>query len=108
MNPAPMSPPPPPPGTGPAICPPAMSGPSIGMPTPAVPNNNMPPNTFQQNNNSAAPSSSQMPPLQPIPDTENTNSSMTTPRFPDAQNRTTSTGPMIGPATLMPAIFNTT
>jgi hypothetical protein len=47
-------------------------------------------------------------PTPPIQDTDpKINSSTSAPRLLDPQNRTTSTGPMIGPATVTNAIFMT-
>ncbi len=83
---------------------PNLSAPPMGSPTPASPSS--PPQTFQ---NSGTPqSSSSLYPTPPIQDTDpKLNSSTSAPRLLDPQNRTTSTGPMIGPATVTNAIFRT-
>jgi hypothetical protein len=44
-------------------------------------------------------------PLSPIPDVDKLNSN-SAPRLTDPQNRTTSVRPLMGPASVTPAIFN--
>lgn len=87
------------PGAPSSIGVPSLSAPP-GSPTPATGN---PPSTFQ-----TPQSSSSQYPTAPIQDTNTQmNSSTAAPRLLDPQNRTTSTGPMIGPATVQTAIFRT-
>lgn len=80
----------------PAAGAPMMSAPAAGSPAPGP--------TFDQNPAPAQSSSSAMP-LSPIPDADKLNSS-SAPRLMDPQNRTTSARPLMGPASVTPAIFN--
>ncbi|HEY2882710.1 MAG TPA: hypothetical protein VGJ15_09760 [Pirellulales bacterium] len=80
-----------------------------GTPTPAPPENQSAPNkTFDPNTPSGSSSNF---PVQPIPDTSSatpsSSNSASAPRLLDPRDRTTSTGTLIGPATVGPAIFNT-
>ncbi len=89
------------PATVPSTMSPSMSMPSLnsapsGNPTPAT---SAPPSTFQQNYTPQGATSQY--PAPPIQDSDpKMNSSTSAPRLFDPQNRTTSTGPMIGPATV--------
>jgi hypothetical protein len=83
------------------IMPPA-GAPMLTSPAPAA-GSAVPGTTFDQNSAPAQSSSSAVP-LSPIPDTDKLNSS--TPRLTDPQNRTTSARPLMGPASVTPAIFN--
>jgi len=74
---------------------PMMSAPPAGGAAPGP--------TFDQGSAPAGASSAM--PLSPIPDPDKLNSS-SSPRLMDAQNRTTSARPLMGPANVTPAIFN--
>jgi hypothetical protein len=100
----------------PSIGAPTLGAPPMGSPTPAMPGST--PSTFQGGATVPTPATSNYPttpmtyPATPIPTTDPAvsgaaSSATTTPRLLDPQNRTTSTGSMIGPATVTNAIFNT-
>ena len=82
-----------------------------GTPTPApapAAGSTPPTQTFQGGATAAPPANSSMYTPTPIPDSDRTNSTAT-PRLldPQPQNRTASVRPLIGPATVGPAIFRT-
>jgi len=82
---------------------PSAAAPMLSNPAPAA-GSTAPGPTFDQNSAPAQSSSSAMP-LSPIPDADKLNSN-STPRLMDPQNRTTSARPLMGPASVTPAIFN--